>query len=550
MSNPRASGWKYLRLRVQSAVALTAWRYEHAAGITIALMASAYAVFQFVFVSLNGPVLGPTDDLILRTRIASPALDPSIVILDIDERSLALLATTHGRWPWGREIFADALEKLQAAKPAATLFNLMVSDPDIRNPDGDALLDYVASSATAVAYPLIRLAPVNDSLSELKVGELPGARNLGQGDLAATIALILPLLDSMRRTAGMANNAPDEDGVVRRYPLSTLEAGWQVPSIVHQAIQLAGQPTAHLPETIVLNWRNKTGRYPRISFVDFLQMNPEEMLAFKDRLVVVGVSAPGISQTVPVAVGKLEDGNEILATALDDARNQTWLKTIPAWMELMIALLAAWGLLLVGTRDLVAGTLEAVFWVTEFALVGISILAASFTSWLIDLTFPIATLLAVFSALKVTSVLAARWSRARPGFRFQLPEEEPSVVLVGYSLEWPGNASRSRVWLRQLVKLAGLRNLIVLDDVFEGDSLLSAEISGLRFYVVLASGGRFSAIQEIFEGVEPGAVQVQGLTVNGSWDPLSPEFRHSLVEAVLAMALHIVSEQLPQQQRG
>lgn len=57
-------------------------------------------------------VEGQSLDLAIRYRLSSPKPDARIVILDIDERSLALLAPEHGRWPWPRSVLAEAIATL------------------------------------------------------------------------------------------------------------------------------------------------------------------------------------------------------------------------------------------------------------------------------------------------------------------------------------------------------------------------------------------------------------------------------------------------------
>ena len=83
---------------------------------------------------------GGTLDLALEWRLSSPAASDDIVIVDIDERSLALLAEDYGRWPWPRSVMGDFLALLSEREPAAIGVNVMYSDADLNDPDGDALL--------------------------------------------------------------------------------------------------------------------------------------------------------------------------------------------------------------------------------------------------------------------------------------------------------------------------------------------------------------------------------------------------------------------------
>ncbi|HEV7357004.1 MAG TPA: CHASE2 domain-containing protein, partial [Steroidobacteraceae bacterium] len=53
-------------------------------------------------------------DLLMRQRpIAYPA-DPDVVVLDIDEASLAAMRSQYGRWPWPREVLGQVAAKMEA----------------------------------------------------------------------------------------------------------------------------------------------------------------------------------------------------------------------------------------------------------------------------------------------------------------------------------------------------------------------------------------------------------------------------------------------------
>lgn len=63
----------------------------------------------------------------LRMRIEQPVLDRRIVIVNIDEKSLAEV----GRWPWSRDVLAELTGKLSGHYRAkAIAFDVMFSEPD------------------------------------------------------------------------------------------------------------------------------------------------------------------------------------------------------------------------------------------------------------------------------------------------------------------------------------------------------------------------------------------------------------------------------------
>jgi adenylate cyclase len=63
----------------------------------------------------------------LRMRLEKPQLDPRIVIVDIDEKSLSDI----GRWPWGRDTIAHLTQQLtREYKVGAVGFDVVFAEPD------------------------------------------------------------------------------------------------------------------------------------------------------------------------------------------------------------------------------------------------------------------------------------------------------------------------------------------------------------------------------------------------------------------------------------
>ncbi len=78
----------------------------------------------------------PLEFLRLRTfdlfQAANPRLadDPPVVIVDIDERSLA----AYGQWPWPRAILARPVRNLVALDARVIGFDMVFSEPDRASP--------------------------------------------------------------------------------------------------------------------------------------------------------------------------------------------------------------------------------------------------------------------------------------------------------------------------------------------------------------------------------------------------------------------------------
>lgn len=523
----------------QTVLASLAFRYENLTPIVAAVIATAFSVLHLLEALVSGVALGGADDAILQGRFSSPVASESIIILDIDERSLALLAPDYGRWPWPREVHAEALESILAEDPSAVLFNVMISDPDLSNPDGDALLDYVASTSDKVVYPLIRLDPDNDDESSLTVSSLPGAFPAeGGGNPDATLAAILPGLSGMLDRLGVTNNEPDQDGILRRYQYQPSYNGWVLPSMVSSAIQASGFQAKPLPDTFALNWRNKRGGYQRISLGDYL-LSGEGRGSLSGKFVVVGVSAPGVGQVIPTAVTKLQDSNEILATAVDDALSGTWLRLVPSWTEFLLCLAAAWGLLLARYLGVEDDVLEISFVVIEFSLGAVCLVAASYANLLIDVAYPMGIMLAVFASIEISGALAKRWGSAYRGFREQVDEGQPNCVVIGIH---PGadTTGLSEELPYVLLEVFGWKHLIKLESIVEGGSLVADSLKGMDFYCGAVSDARKEEIQALISRSAPGSISARFFNTGMTWLPSDPMFRRIVTVQVLDVARELV----------
>ena len=153
------------RSRIQTRLAESLRQYRPQAIIAIAACACIYVIAGFVaniFLIDNPKASG---DTLLRKRFSSPPAAENVIIVDIDERSLAMMAEKYGRWPWPRNVLAEAVDKINLAGANGILFNVMMGDADKDHPDADAEMAFVAGMATNTAFPMVRLAPKNDAIS-------------------------------------------------------------------------------------------------------------------------------------------------------------------------------------------------------------------------------------------------------------------------------------------------------------------------------------------------------------------------------------------------
>jgi two-component system phosphate regulon sensor histidine kinase PhoR len=256
-------------------------------------------------------------DLQLAAR-ASGAPHRDIVIVLIDDQCLD--PDRLGPWPWPMSRHAELVRRLAAAHPRAIIFDLLFfGEPGAGSVQfAQALRDagnvYLAVCFLGGARPL-QLGRYGVRMSELRA---PPRRVI---DAAAGV--------------GAVNVFPERDGVVRSAPLLLEHAGGPFPSL---ALRVAGdilgasdyEVTPERPRDLLLgeltiplsssremliNYAGGYRVFPVVGYDDVLagKIPPKR---FRDRIVFVGFSATGLSDTRPTPLAPACPGVEITAHAL------------------------------------------------------------------------------------------------------------------------------------------------------------------------------------------------------------------------------------------
>lgn len=284
-----------------------------------------------------------TFDLFMQTRFHAPAPHPDIVMVDIDEHSLAAMATDYGRWPWPRRVLGEFIEHIEAQNPRAIILDVIIADPDLQNPDSEAAFDAAVRRSPHVFYSSIRLPPKFDGESTLTVDRVPGViPPAASGTAAPRVAMLLPYLGSILEGGriGTTNLLSDRDGVAREAFLFHDIGGWHIPSL--PAI-VAAKLGSNLPpgDRIPLNWRGPPGVYPHVSFSDIYldtlrQTRSRHGDEFRGKIVFIGSSAAGLFDLRPTPVSTVHPGTEVLATALDNIMRGDHIRRPPLWLSALL----------------------------------------------------------------------------------------------------------------------------------------------------------------------------------------------------------------------
>ena len=386
---------------------------------------SGWAVLDIYSIQVTTGLAKSSYDAMVRARIFTAAPDSRIVIIDIDEASLADMGKEFGRWPWPRDTLATVLGYIEKQQPAAVVWDIAFSDVDRFNPGGDKAFDQAVARSSHSHFSVVRLPPYNDVQSQLGPKDLASLwlrRTASAEASTVTLAVIPPVLPSVANSRlGYNNGYPDSDGVLRRYRyVDMVSADWAIKSI---ALSVAGEvsPTAYRQlislyekrEDSLVAWRAKANSYPRISFSTVFSVadgaKPSSSVpTFHGKIVLIGSTAPSLHDIHPSPLSATQAGVDSLATVIDNAINMRIVRELPQWSHAILAILIFCG---VATCVVYRGiaSLEPLLFVLPGSLLALSYMSLNGTPVFLDLYLPSALGLAFLAALRL-------WNSMRRGY--------------------------------------------------------------------------------------------------------------------------------------
>jgi adenylate cyclase len=383
--------------------------------------------------------------------------DPRVVIVDIDERSLA----AEGRWPWGRDTMSLLVERLFEEYGAAVIgFDIVFAEADTSSglPQLERLareelkgnspfleqlqvlrpgLDHDLLFARTIArYPVVLGYYFNADVSKEKAtraGVLP-APSLVAGSLQGRRVNITSAwgyganLESFQRAAlgaGHFNPVLDIDGVVRRVPmlyefegdyfeslsiavtkaalgvdelrLHFEEAPWGA-SRTYAGLEWLELGNYRIPvdENVhtLIPYRSRQGGFPYVSATDVLHGSREDLSELiKGRVVLVGTTAPGLFDLRATPVQENYPGVEVHANLIAGILDDA-IKAKPAYVLGAEAVtLALFGLILAVLLPLVS-PIQAT---AAYSGAMILLTAVNLLVWRAGLVLPLASPLAMMT---------------------------------------------------------------------------------------------------------------------------------------------------------
>ncbi|HZW86820.1 MAG TPA: CHASE2 domain-containing protein [Gallionella sp.] len=407
--NPIAALSYRIRLTLNKLFGWLAKKWKAGFYLYLAGLFTVLACADTAFLHVTANMKQGAFDMMVRYRLVVPKPDPDIVIVDINEASLAAMSAEYGRWPWPRQVLAEFVEQIEKQQPRAIVFDILFSDPDVFNPDSDAYFDRAIADTNNTFFPMLRLDPADDPLSQINPGMIPGVVKLNENAQSnATVAMVLPFFKSVLANGrlGLHNIYPDADAITRQYPVYRDDYGWKIPSLplnIAQHLKLP-QPDA---QQVLLNWRGPPFTYHSVSFSDvFFDLGSKNKKRaaneFSNKIVIIGSTAPSLFDIKATPLSRIHPGIEILATAIDNFKHGDYLRfpdvrIIYLLLTLTVIWATAWGFYRNAGRD----KIDRLFGASQFILIGISYASINFTNTYINLTGPVTLGLAYFTVARI-----------------------------------------------------------------------------------------------------------------------------------------------------
>ena len=286
------------------------------------------AIFELTWLHALAPLENRLSDQFVRMQAQNLTPDADIVIVDIDDPSLARMQDTAGSWPWPRSVHGELVRGIARQHPKAIVFDVLFSEHDEFRPESDSEFNRSLQGLDNVYFPLIRQDSKPDEKDPLaaRIATMLGLQRTDHADDQARIALLPPFaVDPAYWRTGSINFDEDSDGIGRRYQLYADAYGWLIPSLPARVAKDLGYAVPQQPY-MILAWRGKAGAFKHISYADlyedFNREHPKRAAdELKDKIVIIGTEATGLHDVRATPMDSLYPAMEIMATAIDNLKN-------------------------------------------------------------------------------------------------------------------------------------------------------------------------------------------------------------------------------------
>ena len=362
--------------------------------------------------------------------------DSKILMMYVDQASLDMMEKSDLGWPWPRALYADVLQFCKTGGARAVIFDIIYSEDSIFGvADDDAFANGLAETGNGflsvflsqkIETPLNEVAPLLEK-SAISITDTQSPEPVYPGFLALPIS---PLMQAARGF-GNVQLAPDPDGIYRRMPLLFNYNGTIIPSL-YMAVFHAENPgdvVSLMPGrmqvkdldvpldaqgNMILKYYGGVDTFPTVGLAQVVMaaraMKDGETPSVdpsivKDKIVIIGVSAPGLYDLRPQPLASRYPGAEIHATAFQNILTNDHIRLVPMAMGLAGMLVLAMLLGMILRLDLPQWASIVMGSVGLLVAAGIPTIAIRF-GWWAPMVAPVLAVVATFAATIVVNYLS------------------------------------------------------------------------------------------------------------------------------------------------
>ncbi len=328
-------------------------------------------------------------DVMITLDRRPPVHKDNVVFVCIDQQSLDYFDEETGNgWPWPRDFYGRTVWHLMDCGARAVVFDVIYSENDIDRSyiTGEQSDDEFAAAIEASGITYLAVAGEEESITDNIMPDsgffleehVPAFETLGNVKQYRSAVFPLEKFVDGARGLGMVDHDPEDDGILRRYPLVAKLDGRYVPSLAYAVVRdiLGDEERGRIVDliendrtviddegTFLVNWygRGDSGRgregsdgvFMYYSFVATLlsainmEQGKEPIIppeVFRDKIVIIGSNAPGLldMKSTPFTYQSIYPGMEIHATAIENLLAGDYIARAPFWLlYLLMTVIAA-----------------------------------------------------------------------------------------------------------------------------------------------------------------------------------------------------------------
>lgn len=282
--------------------------------------------------------------------------DEDIVVIALDDKSLAQMKAVAGMWVWPRTVHGQLLSALSLRNTQAIAFDILFSEKDIYRPDADIFFNEVIAQTENVYFAALHQNNTETVLSTMSTKAIDDKSVQSNSNIQAQpnfSALheffILPhAINKQYWRLGTINYSAEFDGVGRFYDVYRSVGEQKVSSLAFAVAnnnrqQNKANKRKELPNynRILLQWRgNSSQPFTTYSYVDVYRAaitNDELFLSqFDNKIILIGTTASGLYDARMTAINHNLPGVYMLAMAIDNLKGQRFLRPINFGIQFVV----------------------------------------------------------------------------------------------------------------------------------------------------------------------------------------------------------------------